>query len=134
VTANAMGFAQDIADLIANNFDFANTETSFGNKAVDIADGEPAALGSAELYASFHIKAPGDPLPDFNDVVYSTETSGKLTYGPVTLTFTSLTEDGSGNCLTVKQEGVTSPNGKEMLSQVPFLIEEVYVASCPSTD
>lgn len=134
VTDNAMGFAQDIEELIANEFDFAGTPTIFGNKAVDIANGEPAALGSAEVYLSFHMKAPGDPLPDFLDVVNAIGTNGKLTYGPVTLTFTSLTEDGSGNCLTVNQEGVTSPNGKEMLSQEPFLIEEVFVAPCPSTD
>jgi hypothetical protein len=131
-----MGFAQDIAAIIENGFDFAVTPTIFGNKAVDIADGQPAALGSAELYLSFHINAPGDPLPDFYDVVNATGTNNKLTndkliYGPVTLTFTSLTEDGSGNCLTVNQEGVTSRNGKEMLSQLPFLIEEVFVAPCP---
>jgi hypothetical protein len=134
VTDNAMGFAQDIEALIENDFDFAGTPTIFGNKAVDIAAGEPAALGSATLYASFQIEAPGAPLPDFLDVVNATETSGKLVYGPVTMTFSSVTEDGEGNCLTVNQEGVTSANGKEMLSLEPFLIEEVFVGPCPSAN
>ena len=127
-----MGFAQDIAELIASDFDFANTPTIFGNKAVDIAEGAPAALGSAELYVSFRIEVPGAPLPDFFDVVNATERSGKLVYGPVTMTFTSLTEDGEGNCLTVNQEGVYGP--VTMTSQLPFLIEEVFVEPCPSAD
>lgn len=134
VTENAMGFAQEIAELEANDFDFATTPASFGNKAVDIAAGEPFALGSAELYVSFRIKAPGDPLPDFYDVLNEKKRTRQLVYGPVTLTFTSLTEDGEGNCLTVNQEGVSSRNGRELLSQVPFLIEEVFVGPCPAAD
>lgn len=130
VTQNAMAFAQDIGALVASGFDFAGTETIFGNKAVDVAGGSSAAVGSAEVYVSFHIEAPGAPLPDLLDVLNSVENNGKLTYGPVNMTFTSLVEDGSGLCLTVNQEGVTSPNGKEMLSQVPFLIEEVFVDAC----
>lgn len=135
VTQNAMGFAQDIGELADNDFDFADTPTVFGNKAVDIAANvAPAALGSAELYLSFHIEAPGAELPDFLHVINAVERNGKLTYGPVTLTFTSLIEDGQGNCLTVNQEGLTSANNKEMLSQLPFLIEEVSVGPCPPAD
>lgn len=127
VTDNAMGFAQDIETLTENDFDFANTETSFGNKAVDIAAGEPAAVGSAELYLSFRTIAPGEPLPDVLDVFNAIGgNNGKLLYAPVTVTFASVTEDDDDQCLTVYQEAVTTPNGKELV----YLTEDVFVAPC----
>jgi hypothetical protein len=127
VTDNAMGFAQDIATLIADDFDFAGTDTSFGNKAVDIAGGEPAALGSADLYLSFRISAPGDPLPDALDVLNAMgENNKKLLYAPIVLTFASVTENASDQCLTVRQEAVTTPNDKVLR----FVTEEVDVDDC----
>jgi hypothetical protein len=122
-----MGFAQDVADLVENGFDFANTDTILGNKAVDIAEGAPAAVGSAEVYLSFRMSAPGDPLPDvlnvFND---RGERNQKLLYAPITLTFASVTEDDADQCLTVHQEAVTTPNGKELV----YVTEDVAVATC----
>lgn len=127
VTDNAMGFAQDVADLVENGFDFANTDTILGNKAVDIAEGAPAAVGSAEVYLSFRMSAPGDPLPDvlnvFND---RGERNQKLLYAPITLTFASVTEDEADQCLTVHQEALTTPNGKELV----YVTEDVAVAAC----
>jgi hypothetical protein len=127
VTDNAMGFAQDVDALIANGFDFANTDTILGNKAVDIAAGEPAAVGSAEVYLSFRMSAPGDPLPDvlnvFND---RGERNQKLLHAPITLTFASVTEDDADQCLTVYQEAVTTPNAKELV----YVTEDVAVAAC----
>jgi hypothetical protein len=127
VTDNAMGFAQDIQALIDNEFNFAETDASFGNKAVDIAAGAQAALGSADLYLSFRISAPGEPLPDALDVLNAvSEKSQKLLYAPIVLTFASVTEDASDQCLTVHQEALTTPNGKVL----SFVTEEVYVDDC----
>ena len=77
-----MAFAQSIEDLTNNDFDFANTPTSFGNKAVDIANGSDAALGNSSLRTSFIISAPGSALPDFFLVINDSEQ-----YGPYTIDF-----------------------------------------------
>ena len=50
-----LGFAQSIAELIDNGFDFANTPTNFGNKAADVAAGAPAAVGPVTFVTSFTI-------------------------------------------------------------------------------
>ena len=85
---------------------------------------------AAERFVSFHIDAPGDPLPDLLDVSNATERSGKLVYEPVALTFASLTDDGEGKCLTVYQEAVSGSNGKALV----FVAEEVFVADCEEAE
>lgn len=72
VATKALGFAQSIADLAANNFDFLDTPTIFGAKAQDVVNGAGPALGPATLDVSFRIAALGPrplALPDLLDVV-----------------------------------------------------------------
>jgi hypothetical protein len=90
VSDNAMGFAQSIAALTDNGFNFLNTPTIFGEK-VQGAQGK-LAFGSATLSTTFTIPAPGAPLPDYLVVLSQMDRSGKLMYGPVTLDFTSATQ------------------------------------------
>jgi hypothetical protein len=86
-TTKALGFAQSIADLAANDFNFLITPTIFGAKAQDVVSGvAAAATGPASLFTTFSISAPGAPLPDFLDVV-----NNWVDYAPVTLNFTSTT-------------------------------------------
>jgi hypothetical protein len=87
-TTKALGFAQSIADLTANSFDFLNTPTIFGAKAQDVVvDGAKPALGPATLDVSFHIPQPGRPLPDLVDVLVD----HPCVYRPVTVQFDSFT-------------------------------------------
>jgi hypothetical protein len=119
---NAMGFAQSVAALIENNFDFLNTPTVFGDKV----QGVPGkwAFGSAELWTTFTISEPGAPLPDFYNVVNQQEPNGKLTYGPVTLNVHSETQGPTSDprCLKVQQAASTSPNGKSLVFS-PEIVE-----------
>jgi len=109
VTANALGFAQSIADLAANDFDFAGTDTNFGAKAVDVAGGAEPAKGTAQFMTSFTIEYPGAPLPDFLNVVYT------LDYAPGSLDFRSTTigrrPDGKRAILKVEQVATQSAAG-----------------------
>jgi hypothetical protein len=84
-TRKALGFAQSIAAITNNGFDFASTPTIFGNKAVDVAAGAPPAVGPATLRTTFFIDKPGDPLPDLTVLVNGN------TYAPWTLDFRSTT-------------------------------------------
>jgi hypothetical protein len=93
VTANALGFAQSIADLAATKpepFDFDQVATNFGAKTVDVAAGAEAAKGPAFLTTTFTIAYPGAPLPDFLDVNFG---EGELppVYAPASLDFHSTT-------------------------------------------
>ena len=64
-THRALGFAQNIADLIANNFDFDGTPTIFGTKPSEVkADAKPS-LGWAKFRVTLTLDESGDPLPDF---------------------------------------------------------------------
>jgi len=109
VTANALGFAQSIADLVANGFDFANTPTNFGAKAVEVAAGAEAAKGPAFLTTTFTIEHPGDPLPDFLDVAFTAD------YAPASLDFHSTTigrlPDGKRARLKVDQAATQGEDG-----------------------
>jgi len=78
-TTNALGFAQSVAVLAENGFDFLNTPTIFGAKAQDVVKGEKPALGPVTLFTTFTISHPGGPLPDFLDVAFATK------YGPAKL-------------------------------------------------
>ena len=115
-TRKALGFAQSIEDLIDNDFDFAGTDTIFGNKAVDVANGEDPALGPVSLRTSFIINAPGVVLPDFLDVI-----NDPVTYAPVTVDFRSTTvgtlPDGTRARLRVQQVGATDPDGVLVFSR-----------------
>lgn len=106
VTANALGFAQSIEDIIANDFDFAGTDTIFGAKAVDVAVGEPPAKGPAKFTTTFTIAEPGAPLPDFLDVVNTTD------FAPASLDFSSKTigrlPDGKRAALEIEQVATQS--------------------------
>ena len=109
VTANALGFAQSIADLVDNGFDFANTDTNFGAKAVDVVAGAEAATGPAFLTTTFTVVAPGADLPDFLDVA---NTAG---YAPASLDFRSTTvgrrPDGKRALLKVEQVAAQGADG-----------------------
>ncbi len=115
-TRNAMGFAQSIQDLSDNGFDFAGTDTIFGNKAVDIVNGAQAALGPSTLRASFINSSSGAPLPDFLAVVNDSET-----YGPYTFDFRSTTvgrrPDGTKARLRVQQVCSAEKGGEQTCSR-----------------
>ena len=114
VTSNALGFAQSIADLVDNSFDFANTDTNFGAKAVDVAAGAEAATGTAFLTTTFTIAGPGVPLPDFLDVNFTEN------YKPASLDFHSTTigrlADGQRARLNVDQVATQGEDGAWMYS------------------
>jgi len=110
-TANALGFAQSIAELAANNFDFLNTPTIFGAKAQDVVAGADPSLGLAQFRTTFVIGHPGDPLPDiriaFQDNIPDVR--------PITLDFRSTTvgtlPDGTRARLRIQQVGATDEDG-----------------------
>ena len=111
-TKNALGFAQNIEDIINNGFDFSSTPTIFGNKALDVAVGDPAAVGSTSLKTRFRIAAPGDPLPDFIDVVFSTD------YDPAEFDARATIFDGERTMMKVQQTaGGVRDEGDVLLSQ-----------------
>lgn len=85
-TTRALGFAQSVEALAENNFDFLNTPTIFGAKAVDVIKASDAAVGPATLLATFTISTPNAPLPDFLDVV-----NNAAAYAPVKFSFKSIT-------------------------------------------
>jgi hypothetical protein len=115
-TRKALGFAQDLAEIIDNspNFpdeiNFLGTDTIFGNKAQDVATGANPAVGPASLHTTFTIDQGGD-LPDFLDVI-----NDPATYAPVTVDFRSTTvgtlPDGTRARLRVQQVGATDENGE----------------------
>lgn len=108
VATNALGFAQSVAELNANNFDFLGTRAIFGAKAVTsapgekgVADGARPALGPALLDVSFRIQEPGGPLPDLVDVLVD----NRCNYAPIDYRFGSFTY-GQKALLHIKQEAV----------------------------
>ncbi|HKZ57842.1 MAG TPA: hypothetical protein VJ024_09085 [Thermodesulfovibrionales bacterium] len=116
-TKNAMGFAQLIEDIIANDFKFNKTDTIFGNKTKDVCEGEPAAVGEAKLDITFIIEEPGAVLPDLLDVV----TTPSI-YHPVTLEFKSTTFDGAAY-LVVHQKATSVVDNDNLVYL--FYTEEV---------
>jgi hypothetical protein len=86
-TTHALGFAQSVAVLAENDFDFLNTPTIFVAKAQDVVKGARPALGPVALFTTFTIPHPGGPLPDFLDVALSNPTK----YGPAKFSFASTT-------------------------------------------
>jgi hypothetical protein len=130
VSKNAMAFAQSIAALIENGFDFLNTPTIFGDKV----QGVPGnwAFGSAKLWTTFTISEPGAPLPDLLDVINAQNPNGKLTYGPVTLDIQSATQGppNDSRCLRVHQVASTSPNGKNLLFSTEIV--DIHPEPCPT--
>jgi hypothetical protein len=124
VTTRALGFAQSVADLVANDFDFLNTPAIFGAKAVSgpddpgtgVSDGADAAVGPATLFTTFAIAKPGADLPDFLDVVFNS-----AQYAPVKLRFHSVTfgerSDGTRAHLVVRQTAATDAAGVLIFSE-----------------
>lgn len=107
LTTKALGFAQSIQNLIDNNFDFLNTPTIFGSKAQDVTNEARPSLGPVVFSTTFTILAPGAPLPDFLDVVNTTN------YAPAKYSFKSATFEKCSNNktkahLTVHQEAFTN--------------------------
>lgn len=109
VTANALGFAQSIADLIDFGFDFLHAPTIFGSKAQDVVDGKQPAKGTAFLRTTFTIEAPGAPLPDFLELVNGND------YAPASLSFSSKTigrrPNGKRARLDVEQDATNPGDG-----------------------
>jgi hypothetical protein len=111
-----LGFAQSIAELIGCvdfvDYDpsFLCAETIFGATAQDVVAGAEPAVGPASLRTTFVISAPGEPLPDFVDVV-----NDAATYEPVELSFMSTTvgqlPDGTRARLKVQQVAATDADG-----------------------
>jgi len=86
-TTNALGFAQSVAVLAENGFDFLNTPTIFGAKAQDVVKRAKTAAGPVTLFTTFTISNPDAKLPDFLDVALSNPTK----YGPAKFSFASTT-------------------------------------------
>lgn len=85
LTTKALGFAQSVQNLSDNNFDFLNTPTIFGVKAQDVINGMKPAVGLVFFSTTFSISAPGANLPDFLDVITTTN------YSPAKYSFKSTT-------------------------------------------
>ena len=116
ITTKALGFAQSIADLAENRFDFLATPTIFGSKAQDVVNGADAATGLATLLTSFVIPAPGSQLPNFIDVALNNPES----YAPVKFNFISKTlgkcSDGRRAKLNIHQTASTDESGNLIFS------------------
>ena len=91
LTTKALGFAQSIQALVDNNFDFLNTPAIFGAKAQEVVNGIKPSVGAVFLSTTFSISKPGADLPDFLDVVNTTN------YAPAKYSFKSTT---FGKCST----------------------------------
>lgn len=120
-TRKVLGFAQLIADLEANGFDFVGTPTVFGAKAQDVVAGAAAATGPATLFATFTISSPDALLPDLLDVI-----NNPASYAPVKLSFMSTTCGKSANGrkarLDIHQMASTNKN-----NELVFSVERVKV-------
>lgn len=119
-TSKGLGFAQSIDALCQNGFDFANTPTNFGNKALDVLNGAPAAVGQVTFKTSFTVDNPGDELPDFLNVAFGNE------YAPATLYFRSRTfaarPGGSPTFMRVLQKATVAPGADWV-----YTVEEVEI-------
>lgn len=117
-TTNALGFAQSVADLTNNDFDFLNTPTIFGNKAQDVASGARAAVGHSTFLITFSISGPGAPLPDLVDVLVNNPSE----FMPINLSFTATVpgkcEHGTRAVLRVDQSGPPGGGGTEIVKIV----------------
>ncbi len=117
VTTRALGFAQSVADLVENDFDFLNTPTIFGAKAQDVVAGADPALGLAHLRTTFVIGHPGDPLPDIRIAFQANMPDVR----PITLDFRSITvgtlPNGKRARLRIEQVGATGEGGDLMFTR-----------------
>jgi hypothetical protein len=102
-TNHAMGFAQNIADIL--QLGFSGAPTIFGNKTLDIIAGKPAAIGSASLRVELRLPSAGDPLPNLIDLLDS-----PAAYEPVYVMFRSTTTDGANGVLKVVEEAHSGPD------------------------
>ncbi|MCP3871423.1 MAG: hypothetical protein GY703_25625 [Gammaproteobacteria bacterium] len=114
LTRRALGFAQSIADLLANDFNFAGTPTIFGAKAEDVLNGKKPALGFVKIRATFSIEESGDPLPDVR-IEFQKEADAETApsdYSPIKLSIGAVINgkhpDGSRALLRIKQKAATN--------------------------
>jgi hypothetical protein len=109
-TANALSFAQSLDELVANEFDFLNTPTIFGEKAQDVLAGAAPSTGWASLRLTFTIDEPGGDLPDLLDII-----DDPSAFAPVSLAFESQAigtrPDGTRARLVVHQVAATDEEG-----------------------
>ena len=114
-THRALGFAQNIADLIANNFDFDGTPTIFGTKPSEVVAGAKPSVGWAKFRLVLTLDQPGDPLPDFA-ALFSGDISD---YTPMRLHFRSKIigrlPDGTRARMLIDQQG-TAAEGHSALT------------------
>jgi hypothetical protein len=115
-TRKALGFAQSLSEIIANDRAFLGTPTIFGAKAQDVAAGSIPALGPAQLRTTFTIDNPGDPLPDLCIAIQENLED----FAPLTLDFRSTTvgtlPDGSRATLSIQQAAATNESGELIFS------------------
>lgn len=121
-TENAMGFAQLIEDILANDLDFLNTPTIFGAKVQDVLDGAEPALGHVRLQTTFTIDKTDktDELPDLPDLRIAIQEQ-LAKYAPLTLDIRSTIEgtlpDGTKATLHIQQVGETNDVGELVYSR-----------------
>jgi len=137
-TRKALGFAQSIPDIFANNFDFLNTPTIFGAKAQDVVAGAEPALGPAHLRTTFVINK-GDSLPDIRTAFQDNTPDVR----PFTYDFKSTTvgtlPDGTRACLCIEEGGGAVEDGeliytKEIVDIVPADKKNGQLQCCDSDD
>lgn len=121
-TTRALGFAQSIADLEANGFDFLNTPTIFGAKAQDVVKSAKAAVGPVTLLTTFTISKPDAGLPDFLDVV-----NNSANYAPVKLDFRSTTFGTCSDGKTKARLDVHQAASTDEQNILVFSVEKVEV-------
>lgn len=120
-TANALGFAQSVADLTDNGQhdpDYLNTPTIFGNKAQDVARGKEAAVGQSSFWVTFSIPKPGAPLPDLVDVLVNNPDAFRPSDANFVAIIPGKCEHGKKAILHVDQSGPPGEPGREIVEIV----------------
>lgn len=116
-TENALGFAQSIEDIVANDFDFLATPTIFGEKAQDVAAGAEPALGSVRLHTTFTVDNSGDPLPDLR-ILFQEQLAD---YAPATVDIRSTVygrlTDGTEATMRIQQVAETNESNELIFSR-----------------
>jgi hypothetical protein len=83
-TENALTFAYTITldDLLADPFYFLHAPLDFGYRASDLLahPGLTPALGSSDFVMTFYNPAPGAPIPDMVDLVYTSRIVDVITW------------------------------------------------------
>lgn len=112
-TEDSIAFAQSFEDLIANDFDFNNTDTIFGEKPADVVnEGLEPALGESKFRISFTVDK-RDESPDLPDLLDLIDNSAS--YAPVKfdirITAEEERDDDTEVCLIIRQTAATDNTG-----------------------